>query len=293
MNDKEVSVSDRDLIVKANALIDAAYTLSLAEQNVILAAVAQVRRDEPITDAVVYSITANALADLGGFKAGHEYQALREVAERLWERTLIVHEKPNGNGKTRGQERWLRWVQECVYIEDEGRVELRFGKGILPYLTELQNRFTQYERRMIVKMRSRYGIRLFELIMQWRQAGEREVEIEWLRQAWGLDGKYPSIADLKRRVIDPAVRDVNEHTDLDLKIGYRKRGRVVAYLQLKFQPKKKPANAISSNGQGQALTAAQLTAMARPGENWDDLARRAIEAGHPANLVNRLIRQIR
>lgn len=290
-------MSSQDLVVKSNALINAAYSLTLAEQQVILSAIAQVRRDEPVTDEKLYTVTADDLSDVSGFRAKHEYETLREVAEKLWHRTIRVFEKPNGAGKTKGRESWLRWVQRCDYLPDQGAVSIRFGKDILPYLTELKNRFTIYERHLVAQMRSRYGIRLFELLMEWHGESEQEIEIARLRQIWELEKKYTNIRDLKRRVIEPAVADINEHTDLQVSVSYRKRGRVVTWITFKFAPKlKKPKKAVTSKDARQAskqLTESQLRAMAKPGETWDELGRRLIASGYPPRHIWHLIRQMR
>lgn len=225
---------ENDLVVKSNALVEAAYSLTLTEQKVILSAITQVRRDEPITDEVLYSISANALADMGGFAATHEYQMLKEASERLWERTLVVYEKPNGGGSRKSK---IRWVQRADYIDDEGRVELRFSKDILPYLTTLQSQFTKYRLQYVALMKSRYGIRLYELLIQWRSTGERELEIGWLREVWSLTDKYKAIKDFKKYVIEPAVADINKCSDLWCKWGQRKTGRKVTHIQFQFGQK--------------------------------------------------------
>ncbi len=52
---------------------------------------------------------------------------------------------------------------------------------MLPYLSELTGRFTFYHINNIGKMSSTYAIRLYELLMQWKTTGKREIEIEWLK----------------------------------------------------------------------------------------------------------------
>lgn len=225
-----------DLVVKSNALIEAAHSLTVAESKLILAAIAQVRRDETITDDVRYIVTANALADMGGFKANHEYRALKQASAKLWEQTIRITEYPNGKG-SRPRVLLTRWVQSILYREDEGAVEIRFAKDVLPYLSQLTAEFSQYRLQNVSGMTSSYGVRLYELLVQWRSRGEREVEIDWLRYILQLENKYPSIRDLKRRVIDPAVKDVNDHSDLTVEWGQRKTGRKVTHLQFKFRPK--------------------------------------------------------
>ncbi|MGP9772203.1 replication initiation protein [Halomonas citrativorans] len=225
-----------DVVVKSNALVEAAYSLTVAETKLVLAAIAQVRRDEPITDEIRYTVTANALADMGGFAANHEHRALKQAADRLLGRLISIIEKPNGSGR---RPRVLRthWVQSVVYRDDEGAVDLRFAKDVIPYLNQLTAEFSQYKLTNVAGMTSSYGVRLYELLIQWRSKGEREVEVAWLRRVFQIEGKYKSIRDLKRWVIEPAVRDVNEHSDLQVNWGQRKLGRSVAFIQFKFGPK--------------------------------------------------------
>jgi len=247
-----------ELVVKANALASAAYTLTIAEQKIILSAITEVRRDEAVTDEVMYSISANALAYMGGFAAKHEYRSLRAATERLFSRYLTVHENPNGGGR---RIRKLRWIQTADYLEDQGRVEIRFSKDVLPYLNQLSTNFFEYRLKAVAGMTSSYGVRLYEFFMRWQGSGEREIEIGWLRQQWELTDKYPAIKDFKKRVIEPAVADVNEHSDLWVRWGQRKTGRRVTHLQFQFGPKR--------DKMAVKITNDQIAAQARPGETWD------------------------
>jgi plasmid replication initiation protein len=253
-----------ELIVKSNALIQAAYSLTLSEQKIILSAITQVRRDESVTDEKLYTVTANALSDMSGFKANHEYESLKEATEKLWNRTLTVLDKPNGGGTAAGNKRKMRWVQETVYLDDQGAVQLRFSKPILPYLTALSSEFSKYKLQHVANMTSRYGIRLYELLIQWRSTGERELELDWLRAAWELETKYKAIKDFKKYVIEPALADVNGHSDLWVKWGQRKTGRRVTHLQFQFGPKE-------GKKAVKRLTRDQIEAAAKPGETYEQV----------------------
>lgn len=258
---------EEKLVVKSNALIQAAYSLTVSEQKIILSAITQVRRDETVTDERLYTVTANALSDMSGFKAKNEYKTLKEAAEKLWNRTLIIHEKSTDEGSDTTKTRKMRWVQEAVYLDDEGAVQLRFSKPILPYLTALSGEFSKYRLEHVAGMTSRYGIRLYELLVQWRSKGEREIEITWLRSIWELETKYKAIKDFKKYVIEPAIADVNDHSDLWVKQGQRKTGRRVTHLQFQFGPKapKKPTNKITDK---------EIAAQARRGESWEQARER-------------------
>jgi plasmid replication initiation protein len=263
------------MVYKSNALVEAAYRLSVQEQRILLACISQVRRDEAVTDEVLYSVRAADLAKLSGTAVEAAYRELKTAALRLKRREVRLTQEPNGKGK-KPKVMITGWVQTIFYIEGEGRVELRFTKDMLPYLTELTRQFTKYALADVAKMDSAYGIRLYELLMQWESQGQREIEIEQLREWLQLEGRYPSIKDFKLRVLEPAVAQINEYSPLQVAWAQRKTGRRVSHLLFTFSPKKpirrslrqasaKPAAPRKRSG----LSDAEIAAKALPGESWE------------------------
>lgn len=262
-------------IYKSNALVEAQYRLSVAEQRIILACIKHVRRDEKITDDELYSVSATQIAELSGTSTKQAYRELEKAALRLKQRDVRLLEEPNGQGKKR-KVMVTGWVQTIIYVEDEGRVELRFTKDMLPYLSELSTQFTRYSLADVAQMTSGHAIRLYELLCQWRNLGRREVSIEWLRQAFQLNDKYPAIKDFKRWVIAPAVEQINEHSPLWVKYEQRKTGRRVSHLAFIFG-EKKPTKLVQSKDnkpKRKQISKSKAAEMARPGEQWPELYKR-------------------
>jgi plasmid replication initiation protein len=230
---------ERAMVYKSNSLVEACYRLSVIEQRIVLACVSQVRRDEPITDEIMYSVSAQDIAELSETNSRTACRDLQEGALRLKRREVRIEKEANGNTK-RKQVLICGWVQSIMYIENEGRVCLRFNKDMLPYLTELSAQFTKYRLKAVAKMDSSYAIRLYELLNQWRDIHEREVSVQWLRDTFQLGDKYPAIKDLKKWVVDPAVAQINEHSDLTASYVQRKTGRNVTHLTFSFRPKEEP-----------------------------------------------------
>lgn len=280
----------RQPIYKSNALVEASYRLTPAEQRIMLSCIAQVRRDQPITDEVMYSVSVADYAALIESESGSVYKELEAAALRLKRREVWIKEHPNGGGKE--ETLVTGWVQSIRYRKAEGRIELRFTKDMLPYLTQLTEQFTRYALQDVAQMTSAHGMRLYELLCQWRDAGEREVAVEWLREAFQLGGKYPAIKDFKKRVIEPAVEQVNEHSPMWCKWDQRKTGRRVSHLVFTFGEKapEKPQKPRKGKAKGKArgkdqgasgalygIPRAVIEASAQPGESYEDAALRLLD----------------
>jgi plasmid replication initiation protein len=282
---------DSALVYKSNALIEASYRLSIYEQRIILGCIAQVRRDEALTDQRLYTVSAQQIADMTGTQLGTAYQNLKTASERLFRREVTLHEAPNGQGGAKI--RLTRWVQEVVYQKDQGTIALRFSQPMVPYLSQLTEQFTRYALTDIARMDSAHAIRLYEMLCQWRGAGQREVSIEWLRNAYQLDDKYPAIKDFKKRVIQPSIEQINEHSPLWAKWEQRKTGRRVSHLIFTFgekepekasvtgerSSKRKPTRKTSRSSQGAiyGIPMSVIEAAAQPGESYEDAALRLLE----------------
>ncbi len=240
----------RYTVVKANQLIEASYTLTLAEQRILLACIAQIDSTKPMNENLDFVITAHQLYDLFEIKDSNPYKQLKKGAERLWQQEI----------KIPGEEEWIRWLDRKKYAVSEGSVRLGFSRHIAPFLSVLTERFTQYKLKYIAKFTSNYSIRIYELLIQWTSAGEREIELNDFREMLCLQAKYKSPSELKRRVIEPSLKDINTHSNLWVKFGQRKRGRTITHLQFQFGLKE-------SKQAKKRITEKDITSAARPGES--------------------------
>lgn len=278
-------------VYKSNALVEASYRLTPAEQRIMLGCITQVRRDQPLTDEVMYSVSVADYAALVGTDSHSTYKELADAALRLKRREVWLREYPNGQGK-RPKTLVTSWVQSIAYVESEGRVELRFTKDMLPYLTQLTEQFTRYALQDVARMTSAHAMRLYELLCQWRGLGEREVSIEWLREAFQLGDKYPAIKDFKRWVIEPAASQINEHSPMWVKWSQHKTGRRVSHLVFTFGEKaqeraytaRKRKTKAGCNKRPQNFSGALygipghiIESKARPGESYESAALRILD----------------
>jgi plasmid replication initiation protein len=251
MKNLPVKKSNNLTVVKSNDLIEASYYLTLAEQRVILACVSKIQPEKDI-DKVHFEVSAQELVEIMNLPNKEiAYKVLKEAVDKLAERwvTIDIPDPKNKYSKYK-----TRWVSGIAY-EDDASIRLTFAYDILPFLSQLNGQFTQYKLLNVSKFTSIYAIRLYELLMQWQTTGTREIEIEWLKNRFDVPKSYSRMFDLKKRVIDPAIDQINKYSDLWVAYGQKKRGRKITHFIFEFglkeeKPKKKleKPDLISKNG---------------------------------------------
>ena len=271
MNPKNLTVC------KANKVIEAGYKLSLNEQRVVLACISQVNSVEELFKTDRFELTAKEFSRLYGIEEDKAYQSLKEIAEQLFERYVII-DNPDPDEPTLKYTK-TRWISSIDYIPEKGKIAVYFALRMLPYLGQLKGKFTSYKLEHIGKMNSIYAIRLYELLVQWQSTGKREVEIDWLKKQFEIEDAYDRMFDLKKYVIDPAIKDINEHSNLQVSWTQRKSGRRVTHLTFYFS-EKEPVETKAKEKEKRigGVKVSEIEKLARPGESWEEAARR-IKAG--------------
>lgn len=219
-------------VVKSNKLIEAGYRLTLNEQRLVLACISQVNAKEILSNQDCFEITAIEFARLFSISENRTYSELKVISDKLYERSIIL-DIPNPKNKIERLK--TRWISSIRYMPDEGKIQLRFALDILPFLSQLKESFTKYKLIHIAGMTSIYGIRLYELLVQWNTKGKIELEVKYLKEKLQLnDKKYQRIDNLKSRVIEPAINQINEHSDIWVKYSQKKRGRRISHFVFTF-----------------------------------------------------------
>ena len=239
-----------DLIVKDNALMNASYNLALVEQRLILLAILEAREtgkginaNDPLT------VHASSYINQFNVERHTAYQALKDACKDLFARQFSYQEK-----RERGRINITsRWVSQIGYMDDTATVEIIFAPAVVPLITRLEEQFTQYDIEQISELSSAYAVRLYELLICWRSTGKTPIiDLTEFRKRLGvLDTEYTRTDNLKMRVIELGLKQINEHTDITASYEQHKKGRTITGFSFKFKQKKKteaetPKNSDSS-----------------------------------------------
>jgi len=228
-----------EIVVKDNALINASYNLDTVEQRLILLAILQARETKTGIDANTrLRIHASDYMDRFNVSKHAAYKALKTAVTNLFGRQfsyLTLDEKTGKSKKVIS-----RWVQNISYIDDAAILEVTFTMDVVPLITRLEQQFTSYQLKQVTQLTGKYAIRLYELLIAWREVGKTPIfEISDFRSKLGLGvDDYPRIDTFKRRVLESAVKQINEHTDIIVKVEQHKEGRSIYGFSFSFRQKK-------------------------------------------------------
>jgi len=253
----------KELVVKDNALIQASYTLDLVEQRLMLLAIMEARETgKGIAPDSLLQIHAHSYAEHFGINKETAYTVMKDASKGLFDRYVTYHDKNPKTGKDRSFH--CRWVDKIGYEKDTGIVYLRFTHDVVPLITRLEQQFTSYDIEQISSLNSAYAIRLYELLIQWRSVGKTPLfDLQQFRQQLGVEPmQYKTMSNFKKYVLDFAVQQVNEHTDITVKYDQHKQGRIITGFTFNFKVKAKSKKTVESKRDSDTpdmLTAIKMT----------------------------------
>jgi plasmid replication initiation protein len=217
-----IEVNRDNFVTKSNKLIEANYKLGVIEQKIILCLASNIQPTD--SDFKTYTLPIKEFTRLLGLKGSPKYKDLRDITKELMQKVFEIR-----INKKVIQVAWLSFV---AYNESEGTIDIRFDPFLRPYLLELKREFTSYKLENVVKLKSTYAIRIYELLKQYEKIQERTFLLKDLRKLLGAEDIYPAYGNFKQRVLMPAQKELKAKTDISFKLEEIKNGRRV--IKIKF-----------------------------------------------------------
>ena len=218
----------RNYVCQANALVGGKQALKLNSAKLIRAAIMQVVRDD--AELKPYVISVSDLAALLKIPSSNIYRDVDSITDDILSNPVYIKEQDGD------QIRWIKipWVSRCEYNSDVG-VALKLNDELKPFLINLKDHYTQYTLDDILTMKSVYAIRLYELIQSKimttvlpRSGVDIPITLEAFRECCGCEGKtYNIFSNLRNRVIDVAVNEINNKTLYTITYDYVKEGKAI------------------------------------------------------------------
>lgn len=214
---------NKDLVIRqSNRLVQAQYQLTLAEKRFLIYLISQIGETDEHFDW--YTVDLPALA--GVFPDSHRdpMAQFAQVARSLRSKEVVME------GGSAGVVQRFNWLAADELDRNNRTVRVSIHPNLKEHLIQLKSVYTAYSLSNVSRLRSTYGFRLYELLKQVQKLRRRSFEPERLRRMLGADEAYARYSNFKQRVLDPAVAEVNEHTDLWCEYRAEKQGKKMVAL---------------------------------------------------------------
>ena len=227
----------KELVVKTNRLNQAFQTLSLSEFHIVQLAIVDARHTGTgLSTDTPLRIDALRYAEIFGTTRQNAYQRMKEAEDSLFNRRFSFFDEDGKLVKS-------RWIQQVKYLDDEGAIELVFTLAVVQGISKIdgiKDFFTQYLLSQTAQLNSTYSARLYELLIQWKAVGKTPVfELETFREQLGIGvNEYKRMDHFKTRVLDLAITEISEKTDIEATYLQHKKGRSISGFSFSFTQKK-------------------------------------------------------
>lgn len=227
------------LVTKSNKLISSNYDLSLQEQKIILTLASMVQPQD--TEFQEYKFKIKDFIKMLGIQDQSKYKGVPQITKDLMKKVFEIRE---GNDIIQ-----LAWLCGARYKTKEGTVILKFSPDLKPYMLQLREFYTSYRLNNVLSLRSKYSIRLYEILKshEYKKQGYVEIDIEDLKQMIGANTQaYKIYNNFKNRIILKSQEELGTKTDISFDFQEIKTGRKVTSIKFIIHSNSKVKDEISA-----------------------------------------------
>lgn len=213
-------------VVKKNDIVQKArYRLDLIQQKTIMYLISKINS---IKDSELPEVTVDIkdLCEIMGIdkRQGKNIAAIKNALQKLADKSMWVE-----MGDIDDTLVLMRWLSEVEIKRGRGTVTVQFDGKMAPYLLKIEKCFVEYRLINVLPMKSQYSLRLYELIKSHNGQGKWTVTLDDLRKDLFVENilTYADYRDFKKRILDTAIMEICNFTDLLVAYEVKRRDRKI------------------------------------------------------------------
>lgn len=215
-----MKLSNRNIVKQSYELNNARYSLSALETDIIMKMIAEIKNEDE--DFKPYRFKVSELEQKIGKQL--DRRSLKETAKNLMKKPLSIDQDE-------GDFLVCNWVSGFKYHNKIGEIEVQFSPYLKPYLLQLQSHFVKADIRHIFQLSSEYSKRIYTIFKQWEKLGKYTVEVAEWQKILEVPKSLYIYNNFKSKVIEIAVKQINESTELEVSYKEIKTGRKITHLE--------------------------------------------------------------
>lgn len=219
MTNLEVNKCRNMTVIKHNDLIQKArFDFTNQQQKILLYLISKIKPEQQSSEMLEFDILE--FCNICGIDGdnGKNYSDVKKAILKIKNSSFWFDD---GELSTT-----LSWIEKAKINSKQGIIKIKLDDDMKPFLLEIKQNFTQYSLLNTLGMQSKYSIRLYELLKSYQNLNETIIfTVENFQQQVG--SSYDEWYDVKRKVIEPALAEINGHTDIKVSYEVEKKGRAV------------------------------------------------------------------
>ena len=225
---REVTFDTNNYVVMAYYMIlHSASNLTWNEFKLLRFFIMQTEKDDK--ELFQYTVNIPKLAETIEISPKVLYREISDMTEHLMKEVIEIG--------SRKDDHWVmfHWVDVCEY--DNGTLTVKLSDELKPFLVGLRGNFSRYRLSDLISFNSIYAGLLYEKINGYLNennmphadvAIEISISIEELRRITGTENKFERYSNFKLRVIDTALKEINQKSPYHITATEYKDGRAIA-----------------------------------------------------------------
>ncbi|WP_270531808.1 replication initiation protein, partial [Paraclostridium sordellii] len=210
-----------EILMKNNVLIKARYDINTYENKLFILLLYKLQRINETTCKC--NLNVDEIRNILKARSVRNKKEIAKLLSDLRKRSIYFKNKNNDNWGEFG------FINGFEFIERENSFEIEASEKVYSLLREyLESGYTPVNMKIWLGLKSSYAQRFYDLLRLWSNTKTIiEYNIDELRELLMLEGKYIEYRDFKRRVINPAIKELNETDFFTIEIKENKIGRKV------------------------------------------------------------------
>lgn len=208
--DERIEKAGKQLVVKSNDFIQKKrHNLSLSQQKILSYAISKVKPGD--IDFTPTTLSISEFCELCGHSTP-DYSFVKEVAMSLYQNCFWYDDLDANKSFL------YTWIENDMVIDKgQGTITLRLSEKLKPYLLGLRGNFTQYQLVNVLSLKSKYSIRLYEILKSYQNIDDNVVfQVDRLRVLLMCEDSYQGFKSFNQHVLTKAIDDINNNTDLNI-----------------------------------------------------------------------------
>jgi plasmid replication initiation protein len=199
-----------------NAITRASYDMTALEKNILYVLISQINANDAADKS--YFISAREIMDRTGDEI--DVKCFKRATKQLVTRYFETWIEPNKLLQA-------TFISAAVYHMGRGVIEIDVNKRVLPLFVDMKQRFTTMQLNTALSLNSKYAKRIYEFMSMIKGMKDPTqtisvVDLKKMLMVINKEGKdtYPKFSDFKKRVLDPAEKEINALKETDLTFSY-------------------------------------------------------------------------